>query len=98
MEGESFRIHFPEEGIDFPCRHDQVILEAMVKHGRGPIRHGCFGGGCGVCKVRVLTGEYAAVKRMSAAHITERQLRDGYVLACCITPKTDLTLARPTRE
>ena len=78
----------------FACRDDQFVIEAMIRAQCGPIHHGCCGGGCGVCRMRVLNGAYEIVKRMSAAHISEQDLADNIVLICCIQPRADLTLTR----
>lgn len=56
-----------------------------------PVSIGCKGGGCGVCKVRVLDGEFSA-KRMSKAHISDGERANNIVLACQITPLSDLTV------
>lgn len=76
----------------FCCREDEFILTAMLRSRGGPIHHGCCGGGCGVCKMRVAGGEYEIAKRMSRAHVTEFEQRAGVVLLCCIKPRSDLVL------
>ncbi len=71
---------------------DQVpLLHALSKTGVSPITVGCKGGGCGVCKVQVLEGQYEH-KPMSKAHITNEELGLGIVLACRIIPTSDLTV------
>ncbi len=82
------------DGRAFPCREDESVLEAMRRAGLGP--KGCFGGGCGACKMRVLSGAYQAFKRMSRAHITKEDEREGAVLMCCIRPRGDLLLEETT--
>lgn len=52
---------------------------------------GCRRGGCGVCRVRVLSGDYQ-VSPMSRAHVTEADEAAGIVLACSIYPLSDLSL------
>lgn len=80
--------------MKFACREDEFVLEAMKRAGRGPIYYGCFGGGCGGCKVRVVSGKYSIEKKMSHAHVNEKEQEDGIVLACCIKPRGNLTIAR----
>ncbi|MFV0399786.1 MAG: 2Fe-2S iron-sulfur cluster-binding protein [Oscillospiraceae bacterium] len=89
---ESFCITVRESGSTFRCREDQSILDAMHREGCGPYHYGCYGGGCGVCKLRVVSGEYHPFRRMSRAHITEAEQRDGIVLGCCISPRSDMTI------
>ncbi len=52
---------------------------------------GCRGGGCGVCRVRVVSGTVDA-KRMSARFVSADDLADGIVLACRVVPTSDLVL------
>lgn len=52
---------------------------------------GCRGGGCGVCKVRVVEGDYRS-KCMSKAHICDAQAAEGYVLACRVYPLSDMCI------
>lgn len=50
---------------------------------------GCRGGGCGVCKIKILQGEYKS-KRMSSAHISDSDVQQGFVLACRVYPCSDM--------
>lgn len=79
-------------GDEFLCREDESLLAAMTRSGKGHIRYGCGGGGCGVCKVRVLEGEFLAFKAMSARHIGEEERERNEVLACCVKPRSDIVL------
>ena len=83
---ESYEITVQSTGNTFPCRPDQSVLDAMVKAGLGPYHYGCYGGGCGVCKIQVLSGSYHIFKNMSRAQIPEGTEADA-VLACCIQPR-----------
>ncbi len=91
METPTFRIT-SSTGETFSCRADESVLAAMRRANAGPIRHGCHGGGCGVCKMRVVSGSYIAFQPMSRAHVTIEEAQCGYVLLCCIQPTSDLTL------
>ncbi|UTW02383.1 2Fe-2S iron-sulfur cluster binding domain-containing protein [Amphritea atlantica] len=75
----------------FKCAEDQVLLIAMERMRANAINVGCRGGGCGVCKIRILQGEYEC-KRMSKAHISETEQQQGFVLACRVFPRTDLEI------
>jgi ferredoxin len=71
---------------------DQIpLLHSVSKIANSPINVGCRGGGCGVCKVQILEGQYKC-KPMSKAHITSKELGQGIVLACRIIPSSDLTV------
>lgn len=75
--------------VAFDAKSDQPVLLSIRSVVGSPIPVGCKGGGCGVCKVRVLEGNFSA-KRMSKAHISEQDLEENVVLACRIIPETDL--------
>lgn len=73
----------------FGCREGETLLGAAIRSGRQIIRVGCRAGGCGMCKVQVLGGQYATGK-MSRAHVSEAEEREGYVLACRTIPSSAL--------
>lgn len=87
----SFRVHLDDLDLDFPCSSEQNVLECMIGAGRKGIQVGCRGGGCGVCQVEVVDGEYSA-RPMSRAHIDDDAIAHRRVLACCIKPRSDLSL------
>lgn len=86
-----FNVRIAETGESFPCSSTQSVLEGMVQIGRRGIPQGCRGGGCGVCKIEVVSGLFAH-KAMSRSHINEEDQREGRVLACRIFPGSDLDL------
>ena len=73
------------------CGEDETLLKAMERLNRKGIPIGCRGGGCGVCKVRITAGECAR-RRMSRAHVSVEDEAGGIGLACCLLPKSDVTL------
>lgn len=89
-----YTVTVEQDGCAFPCRADQFVLPAMISARCGPVFHGCCGGGCGVCKLQVVSGEFEAVKPMSSAHISPEERQGGMILACCIQPRSDLALRR----
>ena len=64
----------------------------MVALGRKGIPLGCRNGGCGVCKVTILSGEYTS-RVMSRAHVSEEDERQGHVLACRVKPCSDIRIS-----
>jgi len=79
------------ENRHFEVADDSSLLAGAETSGRSCIPVGCRGGGCGLCKVRVLEGAYR-VKRMSRAHISEVEAANGYVLACRAYPLTNAVI------
>ena len=86
-----FNVLIEDTGEHYPCSDARSLLEGMVALGRKGIPVGCRNGGCGVCKVAVLSGEFE-VRAMSRAHVSEDEERQGQVLACRVRPATDIRL------
>ena len=81
-------------GSEYLCRDDESLFRAMHKSGRSIFKGGCEGGGCGICKVQILEGEYVKFKNMSRAHVSEDEEAQGIVLACCVKPLGSILLTK----
>ena len=81
-------------GETFACREDESLFAAMLRTHKGPIRYGCAGGGCGVCRIHVLEGEVTQFKPMSRRHVTAEEQEQGYWLSCCVKPNGSVTLTK----
>jgi len=81
------------------CYEGERALVAMERaQGFGRLKNlpyrlpvGCRRGGCGVCRVRVIAGEFKT-DPMSRAHISEADEAAGLVLSCAIYPLSDIEL------
>lgn len=89
--GIAHEVRTVESGECFPCRPNEPVLTAMARTGRRGIPIGCRGGGCGVCKVRVIEGRFKA-GLMSRSHVSEQEQAEGFALACRICAESDLVL------
>lgn len=78
-----------ETGIEFQLHENLSLLQAIEKSRGNVIKVGCRGGGCGLCKVRIVSGEYE-VGKMSAKHILPKDLELGNVLACRCFPRGNI--------
>lgn len=80
-------------GIDdvFYCSEDDSILCGLLKTGSSGIPAGCRGGGCGICKIQILSGEIET-RPMSSSHISRDDIAEGTVLACRAYPRSDIRL------
>lgn len=87
MNGE-FQITERSSGSRFHCPTGQSVLQAMERLGRRCLPVGCRSGGCGLCKVQVLDGDYRCGP-MSRRHASPVA---GEVLACRLYPLSDLTI------
>ncbi len=75
---------------------ERPVLHQALMQGCEAIPIGCRGGGCGVCRVEVMSGTYRA-KRMSKKYVTDDDLANGVVLACRIYAESDLVV-RPAQQ
>ncbi len=88
---KQFEILIADTGERFNCMPDENVLRAMERLNRRGIPVGCRGGGCGVCKIKVVRGTFTA-RKMSRAHISVDDEAAGIGLACRLTPNSDLEL------
>ncbi|WP_142804838.1 2Fe-2S iron-sulfur cluster-binding protein [Tepidiphilus sp. J10] len=86
-EKESHEVLLVQTGEVYACSENESLLAGMCRLGRRGIPVGCLGGGCGVCKVKVVRGEVASLGPISRAHVSEEEERQGYTLACRAAPK-----------
>jgi len=86
-----YRIEVVNRKQAFYCAEDQVLLTGMERQNISCIDVGCRGGGCGVCKVRIIKGEYET-KRMSRTHISTTEEEKCFALACQVLPRSDLLI------
>ncbi|MEK8027644.1 MAG: hypothetical protein RLY78_3034 [Pseudomonadota bacterium] len=84
-------IRILDTGETYACDTQRNLLSGMEALGRRGIPVGCRNGGCGICKVQVMSGDYAK-GLMSRAHVSEDDERAGRVLACRVQPCSDLEL------
>lgn len=89
---QKFNVFIEDTGEHFSCKDTRSLLEGMVALERKGIPLGCRNGGCGVCKVAILSGDFVA-RVMSRAHVSEEEERRGTVLACRVRPASDIHLA-----
>ena len=90
----TFTVNDLSANEQFECNIDEPVLSAMKRNHKGSIRYGCGGGGCGVCKIQVLEGDYICFKNMSKAHVSTEDKKQKVVLACCIKPLSNLTIKK----
>ena len=87
-----FQITINNTGEVYSCDEKKHLLAGMIQLGKKGIPVGCRSGGCGVCKIKVLSGDYTS-KKMSRDHISEDEERQGIMLACRVFPQTDISLS-----
>ena len=87
-----YQITLADSGARFACKDGQNVLAAMEGLGRRGIPVGCRGGGCGICRVQVVSGTRYRTQKMSRAQVSDDDQQAGICLACKLIPEEDLTL------
>lgn len=87
-EAKATRITFAMSGKDGMCEPGHTVLQAARASG---VRIGaaCESGLCGTCKVMKLSGE---VDMAHNGGILDDEIDEGYILACCSRPLTDIEI------
>lgn len=83
------RIRIQDTGQEFPCLSESSVLHGCVFAGHASLPSGCHGGGCGICRIKVLQGRYSCGP-MSRQHVSDEDIAQGVVLACRTYPLSDL--------
>ncbi|RPE64788.1 ferredoxin-NADP reductase [Pacificibacter maritimus] len=82
------RILFDISEVAQDCAETETILS--VARGAGvAIPSGCTFGVCGTCKIRKTSGD---VQMVHNGGITDDEIEEGYILACCSYPKGEISL------
>ena len=66
----------------------KTLLAALEEH-KAPIIAACREGICGSCKTLVVSGDYEV---SSNGPLTEDEIKQGYVLACCCQMKGNISV------
>ena len=87
-----FNVQIDDTGEHYGCAGHRSLLEGMISLARKGIPVGCRNGGCGVCKVAILSGA-CSTGVMSRQHLSDDERAQGLVLACKARPESDIRLA-----
>lgn len=77
-------------GHEFFIEGSDSILDAGLRGGLA-LNYGCSNGNCGLCKMRLVSGETRKTKPHDFT-LTETEKGLGYLLSCCHTAVTDVVL------
>jgi toluene monooxygenase electron transfer component len=83
----SYTIKINEQEFEFPCEEGDTLLRAGLRAGLG-LPYECNSGGCGSCKVEVLTGEVNDLWP-DAPGLSPRDIKKGRKLSCQCIPTSD---------
>lgn len=78
-------------GVEVESRPGETILGALCRRGYS-YRFGCRRGGCGVCKVRLVSGQVEYQKTVAETVLSQADRDDGVCLSCRAVPLTDVVI------
>lgn len=87
----SYTIVIEETNESFVCEENENILKGMERLGKVGIPVGCRGGGCGVCKIQIVQGDYYT-HTMSIEHVSHAEQKERMALACKVIPQSHLKI------
>ncbi len=87
-DSDLFTVEFTQSGMSVQVAPGETVHAAANRLGLN-IPKACGVGICGTCKVRKTAGE---VDIQHNGGITEEDLNEGYILSCCSTPLSDVTI------
>lgn len=89
MDSLKYQIKMIGNTDTFYSLYEDHILNSMAKGGVQIAPNGCHGGGCGVCKIKILQGRVETLS-MSKKYISQEEKENGFVLACRAIPKSNI--------
>ena len=87
----SFRISLAGASQDFFCAADEVLVRAALRAGVD-LPYECNMGGCGACKIQLVSGEVETVWP-DATGLNDRDRRRQQILGCQSRPRSDCAIA-----
>ncbi len=85
-----YTIRLRPVGDTVSCRPEETVLGAILGSGAS-VAFGCRGGGCGACRMRMVSGRVEH-GRPSAAVLPDADRTVGWFLSCQARPLSDLTI------
>lgn len=78
------------------CLENKSLMDSLYVH-TDLVPKGCHNGACGVCKIKVHSGDYSKDK-MNRKHISQEEENDNILLACKVFPKGDMDIEFISRK
>lgn len=88
---QKYQVEVIGENQSFWCSSEESVLTGYEKAYPTNRLIGCRMGGCGICRVKVVAGDYESGK-MSKAQVSVDDQAQGIVLACKIYPRSDIRM------
>lgn len=89
--GPAHTITVRDTGVTFPAAPAKTLLLSALQAGVG-LPYGCAAGGCGACKVRLVSGAVDMLPYERAA-LSQAEHDAGWILTCCARPRGPCDIA-----
>jgi ferredoxin len=73
-----------------PCGENKHLMDGLYVY-EGLVPKGCHNGACGVCKIKVHSGEFEKSK-MNRKHISQEEEDSNIILACKTFPRSEMEI------
>lgn len=81
-----YEITLSRTGTVGTAKPGTLLVDHLLEQ-KAPLVAACRAGVCGACKIQIEEGEVNSTSQMT---LTPQEIEQGYVLACCSTPESDL--------
>ncbi len=88
--GQVFDIQFAKSGKTVSCPAEMTVLQS-AQAAKINLPTSCGQGVCGTCRVKIVSG---TVDMHHGGGIKQREINQGYILACCSKPTSGLVIDR----
>ena len=79
------------EDMEFHCRADESIIDAIRRNGYRT-RYLCRRGGCGLCKAKLIDGDVRYADTLATTVLSDEEASAGAVLPCRARPSGPVTI------
>ena len=91
----NIEVHQGLKVINIKGNSEESIATSLERNGL-KIKTSCRGGSCGVCRIKILEGQYYIPSSIDVRRFTDREF--NYVHSCSTYPKSDLKIKIPIEE
>ena len=78
-----------ESAVPVEAHPDETVLAALHRSGHA-VRSGCRRGGCGICKVDLVSGSVAYTHPIAPTVLSDDERAEGVCLSCRAVPVDDV--------
>lgn len=88
---KKYKIDIINENLSIEAYPGDHIVTAIgrVKHNHKA--NGCCNGGCGVCRIKIISGKFSS-KKWSKSQVSDEEFKEGYALGCRVFPESDMVI------